>query len=260
MKRARIDPILAGAVTIGCWLAVVSPAPTAIRTVAAIALLGVLPGYALLKVLGLDRSTGVVEEALLAVGSSLSLVVVVAVGIGISVAELRGPVVATVLTGVILGMLSLRWLGDLRSPSEDVSPPDAAARWVSSTVRIRLSAIAWVMGAALAIGALATAVVASQWIRTDVVQFWATQAPGGATVGIRNDAPTASTYHLTIGPMGAEVESRDANVSGGQQWQVYVAFPASWPPGATVVANLYTTGATTPFRVVRLAPQPSSPP
>jgi hypothetical protein len=260
MKRANLEPILAGAVTAGAWLAVLSPAPAAIRTPAAIALLGILPGYAVLKALALDRSTGVVEEALLAVGVSLSVVVVLSVGIGLSVAELRGPVVATVLTGVIVGMLSLRWLFDLRTLSEDASLPAAVARWAPSTMRIRRSTIAWVIGGALAIGALATAVVASPSTRTGVVQFWATQAPGGATVGIRNDAPTASTYHLTIGPMGAEVESRDANVSGGQQWQVYVAFPASWPPGATVVANLYTTGATTPFRVVRLAPQPSSPP
>jgi hypothetical protein len=95
-----------------------------------------------------------VEEALLVVGASLSLVVVLSVGIGLSVAQLRGPVVATVLTGVILGMLG----------------------------------------------------------------------------------------------------------SGGQQWQVYMAFPASWPPGATVVANLYVAGDSTPFRVVRLAAQPSGSP
>ena len=82
--------------------------------------------------------------------------------------------------------------------------------------------------------------------------------PGGGTVGTRNDAPTASTYRLTIGPTSAALESRDVMFSGAQQWQVYVAFTASWPPGATVVANTYAGGATIPFRVVRLAPQPSS--
>jgi hypothetical protein len=260
MKRAGLEPILAGAVTTFAWLAVLSPAPAAIRTPAAVALLVVLPGYALLKALGLDRSIGVVEEALLAVGASLSLVVVLSVGIGLSAAQLRGAVVATVLTGVILGMLGFRWLVDWRTPSEDAGLRDAGARWVPSTARIRRSAIGWGIGAALATGALAIAVISSQLARTDVVQFWATSAPGGATVGIRNDTPTASTYRLTIGPTGADVESRDVIVSAGQQWQVYVAFPASWPPGATVVANLYAAGDTSPFRVVRLAPQPSSSP
>jgi len=260
MKRASLEPILAGAVAASAWLAVLSSAPAAIRTPAAVALLGVLPGYALLKALGLDRSTGAVEEALLAVGASLSLVVVLSVGIGLSVAQLNGPVVSTVLTGAIVGMLVLRWLVDWRTPSEDASLRDAGARWVPSTARIRRSAIGWGIGAALATGALAIAVVSSQLARTDVVQFWATQAPGGATVGIRNDTPTALTYRLTIGPTGANLESRDLTVSGGQQWQVYVAFPASWPPGATVVANLYATGDTTPLRAVRLAPQPSSSP
>jgi hypothetical protein len=260
MKRASLEPILAAAVTAGAWLAVLSAAPAAIRTLAAVALLGILPGYAVLKALALDRSIGVVEEALLVVGASLSLVVVLSVGIGLSVAQLRGPVVATVLTGVILGMLVFRWLVDWRTPSETASLPDATAWWVPSAVHIRRSAIAWVVGASLALGALAIAVVASQSTRTDVVQFWATQAPGGATVGIYNDAPTASNYRLTIGPTGADMESRDVTVSGGQQWQVYVAFPASWPSRATVVANLYATGTTGPFRTVRLAPQPSSSP
>jgi xanthosine utilization system XapX-like protein len=260
MKRAGLEPMLAATVALTAWLTVLSPAPAAIRTPAAVALLGILPGYALLKALGLDRSTGVVEEALLAVGGSLSLVVVLSVGIGISVAQLRGPVVATVLTGVILGMLVLRWIVDWRTPSEDASLPDAAARWIPSSLRIHRSATGWGIGTALAIGALAIAAVSSQSTRADVVQFWATQAPGGATVGIRNDAPTASTYRLAIGPTGAEEESRDVTVTGGQQWQVYLAFPTSWPRGATVVASLYTTGDPTPFRVVRLAPRPSSSP
>jgi hypothetical protein len=208
------------------------------------------PGYALLKALGLDRSTGAVEEALLAVGASLSLVVVLSVGIGLSAAQLRGAVVATVLTGVILGMLGFRWLVDGRTPSKDASLQDAGAQWVPSNLRISRSLIEWVIGAALAIGALAIAVVSTQSAHSDVVQLWATRAPGGATVGIHNDAPTASTYRLTIGPAGTDAESRNVTVSAGQQWQVYVAFPASWPPGATVVANLYATRGTTPFRVV----------
>ncbi len=260
MKRAGRAPILAGAVTTLAWLAVLSAAPAAIRTPAAIVLLGVLPGYALLKALGLDRSTGALEEALLAVGASLSLVVVLSVGIGLSAAQLRGAVVATVLTGVILGMLGFRWLVDWRTPSEDASLQDAGARWVPSSLRISRPLIAWVVGAALATGALAIAVVSTQSTHSDVVQLWATRAPGGATVGIRNDAPTASTYRLTIGPAGTDVESRDVTVPAGQQWQVYVAFPASWPPEANIVANLWAAGSTPPFRMVRLAPQPSSSP
>jgi hypothetical protein len=258
MKRTRLEPILAGAITIIAWLAGLSPAPAVIRTPAAVALLGILPGYAVLKALALDRSIGVVESALLAVGASLSLVVVLSVGIGLSVAQVRGPVVATVLTAVILSMLALRWLLDWRTSPEDASLRDPGTRWIPSSLSIRRSAIGWCIGAALAIGALAIAVVSSQSARTDVVQFWAMLAPGGATVGIRNDAPTASTYRLTIGPTGAEEESRDVTVTGAQQWQVYLAFPPSWPRGATVVANLYKTGDPTPFRVVRLAPDSPS--
>ena len=260
MKRAGRGPILAGAVTICAWLAVMFADPAAIRAPAAIVLLGVMPGYALLKALGLDRSIGAVEEALLAVGASLSLVVVLSVGIGLSVAQLRGAVVATVLTGGILGMLGFRWFIDWRTPSQDASLRDAGARWVPLTPRISRSIVEWVVGAALAIGALAIAVVSTQSARTDAVQLWATPAPGGVTVGISNEAPTASSYHLTIGLSGADVESRDVTVSAWQQWQVYVAFPASWPPQTTIVANLWAAGGPSPFRVVRLAPQPSSSP
>ena len=261
MKRARLEPILAAAIiTALAWVAVLSPAPAAVRTPAAVVLLGVLPGYALLQALALDRSTGVVEKALLAVGTSLSLVVVLSVGIGLSVAQLHGDVVATVLTGLILGLLIRRWHVDSRTPTEDASLQDAGARWVAPDLRIGRSLMPWVVGAALAMGALAIAVVSSQSTRSDVVQLWATRGPGGATVGIHNDAPTATTYRLTIGPPGTDVESLNVTVAAGQKWQAHVAFPASWPPEANIVATLWAAGGTSPFRVVRLAPQPSSSP
>ena len=258
MNRARPEPALAAAVAVAAWLAVLSPAPAAIRAPAAIALLGILPGYALLEAVGLGRSMDVVEKALLAVGASLSIVVVLSVVIGLSVAQLKGPVVSSVLTGLILGMLGIPWIVDRRTSSEDASPRNASARWVPSQLRIRRSGAGWVIGAALAVGALAVAVISSQSTGADVVQFWATRGPGGVTVGIRNDLPTTSTYRLTIGPSGADEDSQDVVVSSGQQWQGYVTSPATWPPGAAVVANLYAAGATTPFRTVRLAPQQSS--
>jgi hypothetical protein len=270
VRKNRPRLLLTAVVAIACCLTVMVPSPPPVRVPAAIALLFVLPGYALLHASRLDRSRDPLERVVVIVGAGTALVVVLSIAIGASPLGLSGGTFAVTLTALVLA--DLVWAG-LRVPTKshfvaigglvrrsragrdalEQDPPAAPPHRARSI----WPNLAWLAAVALTVGSLSIAGTDAQLSQPPIIQLWMLPEPGGARVGIYNGTADTQRYRVVIGPRGVAAESMSIDVPLGSKlsWQETIAFPASWLTAAAVDANLYATDvATAPMRTVWVDP------
>jgi uncharacterized membrane protein len=262
--------------TVLCWALVLSAAPPALRTVAAVPIIFFLPGYALLGALALNSALGFAERSVLQVGTSCGMTIVVAIAVGLASDQLTDAVVTSILAGLILACLAIAALrirrtaanaigagGGPAANTDDRRDGDSSAP--RSARRVGGALVLWAAAAALVVASLLIASQPAQSPGSDVEQLWITrQGTNAATVGVYNGTENSATYRLTIGPAqatpGADPISMDISLDAGAKWQKSVAFPATWPTGSEIVAHLYRGSEATPMRMVKLGASPSASP
>jgi hypothetical protein len=258
MIQGRRELFLAAIVSVICWLTMIAGAPPVALIPAAIVFLFVLPGYALLKSLGLAGSLEIVEEMCLTLGASCAVAIVVAVAIGLFSSELRGPVFAAVLEVIILvglGLAAVR--ADHPATSSSLTSKSVGASVSGLKVRRLIVPIVLWLTAGLLVGD--SLIVASQpALGPDVVQLWMISQGESANVGVSNLSTDAETYRVTIGPRcncsQYVVITINVTVGAGGTWGKSVQFPTTWPAATDVIAYLYRDGDTSPYRVAWVTP------
>jgi hypothetical protein len=257
----RSQPIVLATSVAVCWLVLLAGISPILTAPAAIAILFVLPGLALLEALGLRRTLGPVERLVLAVGGSCAIVILLVIGIGLLGIPIRPPTVVSSLAALMLGALAAPeiWNRLATRPliRRDHATPEG--RGFAPPLPSRVDMALWLSAVGLGIAAVGVTVVGAPPAQ-DVVQLWMIPRTGGAQVGIYNGTETAKAYTLTVGPGGTTPQALNIEVPAGGSWEQSLGFPPTWSGAQAVTARLYQDGDQSVVRSATLVPLVSAAP
>jgi uncharacterized membrane protein len=232
--------VCSAAAALTVWLV---PDLTIVRIALALALVLVLPGYALTAAVFPSRSLGLTERLLLMVALSL-------------IAAILG---SLVLDGVGIALDARSWVTLLASVTIAAA---VAAMFRAGGIEPRSRTISWIRPSMVQIAALTVAALvlvgAIALARTPLrakhvagyTAFWLVRSGGDLALGVRSGEQNAATYRV-------EVRFRD---HGTKQWSFRLTPGTTWrlrlrPPGqGLVVANLYRGSSPLVYRRTVLHP------
>jgi hypothetical protein len=228
-------------------MAVVLAAPGAIRIPAAIVLVTILPGAALVEAL-FSRLDDGAERLMLTLGLSLVVTVLLAVLLGVTVGITRESA-AIGLAAVSVCAIGARWA----AVRAGVAPSGADSRGSGARVRLRTRDL-FALGASLALVVAAVIYIRSPLHARGLQGYTALWiAPKGRTVelGVKSQEVSPTPYRLVVSWGSKAVRDLRLTLAPGGTWTTML--PAA--PKTQVKALLYrrTNGSWSLYRQVRLA-------
>jgi hypothetical protein len=200
--------------------------------VAGLALVFVLPGYALIGLVGTRRRLGRVERIVLTPALSLTVCVLGGILLDLAHIPLRTPAWA-LLTGAVTVIAALF------GPRRRLSMPTLHARVVVPAVLVLalLGGAGWISAHSATQQRNSVAVTSLSMVAG---------APGEVAIDVRTENAPAATYRLVVTNPDGTVLTMAPGVGRDGQWRRSVEITAD----GRITADLYRSGVATPYRSV----------
>lgn len=240
MLRRVSDLALVSALTIAAAITILLPVDnTVLRTIFALPLVHVLPGYALTSVLFSRQTLGLPERVLFSLGLSLALNVLSALILHWTPWGLQTWSWTVVLSSITLGMSALSLL---RGEQQVVAAPTPVTAHIGIGQGLMVLLAVLVLGTALGV---AGAPAPQQGLQ-GYTQLWLLPAGDenrdSVRLGVTNMEFAAVTYHLYLQVDGRTVQEWPAiGLKPGEQWEHRANLPSEASGASAVEAVLYRT-------------------
>lgn len=239
MSRRLIHLAIAGALmALVLDVAVVEPSVPFVGMVVGLALVLVLPGYAMVAAIFPDRAPEMPQRLLIIVGLSIAVTILGGYTLNLTPWGLRPESWAVLLGGVTLAALAVAALRRRGHPTAGVWQPSSMHLGTRQWLLLGLAALN-------VTGAVVVAQVGAEKApHTQFTQLWISEGEQQGTrvahIGVSNQEQTALEYRLTVDVGATRITEWPSFTLGpGEKWEAAASLPAAQTTNQTVYATLY---------------------